>query len=421
MFESIYVGLSGLASFSRNLTVIGNNVSNLNSPGFKASQLQFADLMYAQLGLSRGASGDPMQIGSGVNTGGTRVLFTQGALRETGSQTDVAVQGNGFFVLRAADGKTTYTRDGSFEFGADGMLTSRASGARVGALVGGGLQDVSIAGLRHTLGKPTSTVRLIDNLNVNDTTHDLTVTVVDSSGTNSDVKLVFTNAQTSDGLRIWKVRVQDARGQELKVLDAEGNELKVKDDQGNEHPEGEIRFKGDGSPADGFNTLKFTLRPTGLAATDIVLDFGSPSGISGATSFSSSDSTLKLGSQDGFTSGSLTEAKFDAEGVLVASYSNGQTARGPRLALAFFESPQELEGTGAGVFENRSNQRVTLGNPRSDVFGSVTGGSLESANVDLAQQFSELIVTQRGYQASSQVITATNEMIQQLFDIKGRR
>jgi flagellar hook protein FlgE len=401
MFESIYVGLSGLASFSRNLTVIGNNVSNLNSPGFKATQLQFADLMYAHLGLGGGGSGDPMQVGSGVNTGGTRVLFKQGALRETGSQTDVAVQGNGFFVLRAADGKTTYTRDGSFEFGADGMLTARANGARVGALVGGGLQDVSVAGLRATPGRPTSTVRLIDNLSSGDTTHELTVAVFDAAGTNRDVKLAFTNNSTVTP-RSWL----------LKVSDAAGNELS----------NGEIRFNGDGSPAEGFNSHKFTLQPTGVAPTEITLQFGDPNSFSGTTNFSAgTESTLRLGSQDGFASGSLTEAKFDAEGVLVASYSNGQSSRGPRLALAFFESPQELEVTGAGVFENRTDQRVTLGNPRSSLFGSVTGGSVESANVDLAQQFSELIVTQRGYQASSQVITAANEMIQQLFDIKARR
>jgi flagellar hook protein FlgE len=329
------------------------------------------------------------------------VLFKQGALRETGSQTDVAVQGNGFFVLRAADGKTTYTRDGSFEFGADGMLTARANGARVGALVGGGLQDVSVAGLRATPGRPTSTVRLIDNLSSGDTTHELTVAVFDAAGTNRDVKLAFTNNSTVTP-RSWL----------LKVSDAAGNELS----------NGEIRFNGDGSPAEGFNSHKFTLQPTGVAPTEITLQFGDPNSFSGTTNFSAgTESTLRLGSQDGFASGSLTEAKFDAEGVLVASYSNGQSSRGPRLALAFFESPQELEVTGAGVFENRTDQRVTLGNPRSSLFGSVTGGSVESANVDLAQQFSELIVTQRGYQASSQVITAANEMIQQLFDIKARR
>src|SRR5262245_2749805 len=180
MFESIYVGLSGLASFSRNLTVIGNNVSNLNSPGFKAMQLQFADLMYARLGLGGGGSGEPMQLGSGVKTGGTRGLCKQGALRGTGSPTDVAGQGHGLWGLRSADGKTTYTRDGSFEFGADGMLTSRANGARVGALVGGALQDVSVDGMRATPGRATSTVRLIDNLSQDDASHELTVTVFDS-------------------------------------------------------------------------------------------------------------------------------------------------------------------------------------------------------------------------------------------------
>src|SRR5262245_55648942 len=126
MFESIYVGLTGLASFSRNLTVIGNNVSNLNSAGFKNSQLSFSDLAYrASFSERNDGAGAGVQIGSGVGTGATRVLFTQGNLRDTGNPTDLAVEGNGFFVLRGEAG-TFYTRNGEFEFDADGFLVSRA-------------------------------------------------------------------------------------------------------------------------------------------------------------------------------------------------------------------------------------------------------------------------------------------------------
>jgi flagellar hook protein FlgE len=117
----------------------------------------------------------------------------------------------------------------------------------------------------------------------------------------------------------------------------------------------------------------------------------------------------------------LTKVAFDADGVLVATYSNGKTARSQRLALAFFGSPQELALTGGSAFENRSGQKVTLGNAGDGLFGRIAGGSLEAANVDLAAEFSELIITQRGYQASSQLITTANDMIQQLFDMKTKR
>jgi flagellar hook protein FlgE len=395
MFESIYVGLTGLTSFSRNLSIIGNNISNLNSPGFKATQLQFADLMYASLGAGSG------RHGAGVEAGATRLLFTQGAMRETGAETDLAIDGNGFFVLRS-ERATTYTRAGNFEFDAQGMLVSRTNGARVGGLgAGGGLQDIQIGALRATGGKATSTVRLIDNLSSGDNTHELALTVFDATGAGRELRLAFTNNGAVTP-RSWLLEVRDAAGNALS--------------------NGEIRFNGDGSPAEGFNRHAFTLATPGALGTEIALQFGEPGSFSGVTNFSAGpESTLVLGSQDGFAAGSLTEVSFDAEGVLVASYSNGRTERGVRLALAFFESPQALEATGSGLFENRNGQRVTLGSPRSGPFGAIAGGSLESANVDLAQQFSELIVTQRGYQASSQVITAANEMIQQLFDIKARR
>jgi flagellar hook protein FlgE len=398
MFESIYVGLTGLMSFSRQLTVLGNNVSNLNSTGFKASQLEFSDLMYAR--HPGGNSNASLQLGAGVDAGATYVQFTQGALRDTGNPSDLAINGNGFFVLRA-DGKSVYTRAGNFEFDADGFLVSRTNRARVAALSGGALQDFSIARLRATPAQATSVVRLVDNLSTGDTSHELTATLFDASGTSRDLTLAFTNNNGVEP-RSWLVEVRDAAGSVL--------------------AKGEVRFNGDGSPAEGFNKLAFQLAPAGVPATQVTLDFGEPGSFAGSTEFSAgTDSTLRVASQDGFAAGALTGTQFGADGVVVASYSNGRTAKGPQLALAFFESPQSLEEAGAAMFENRSGQRVELGAPQAGLFGALAAGSLESANVDLAQQFSELIITQRGYQASSQVISAANDMLQQLFDIKAKR
>lgn len=401
MFESIYVGLTGLTTFSRNLTVIGANVANLNTTGYKSTQLSFSDLVYRSFLADRnGVGGAPLQLGSGVGAGGTRIVFSQAELRQTGNATDLAVSGNGFFVLRG-DGGLAYTRSGEFEFGADGFLVSRTTGQRVAGWESGRLTDIGIGALRASPPRATAAVRLIDNLSPGDTSHDVTVSVFDGAGRSQTLTLRLTN-NTGVTPGSWLLEVRDAADALLSS--------------------GEIRFGGDGSPAAGFNTHVFTFAPPGAPASSITLHFGEPGSFAGATGFSAgTESTLRLDTQDGFGAGSLTQASFDADGVLVATYSNGQTARGARLALAFFDALQDLERADGGLFVNASGQSVTYGNPGEGLFGSIAAESVESANVDLAQQFSELIVTQRGYQASSQVIGAANEMIQQLFEIRSRR
>ena len=400
MFESIYIGLTGLSAFSRNLTVIGNNTSNMNSAGFKNTELSFSDLVYRNVfaGTNAGGQGGMTQFGSGVGIDSTRVLFTQGQLTQTGNPGDLAVQGNGFFILRDGD-RTFYTRDGEFEFNADGFLVSRGSGMRVAGLAGGGLQDVSTTSLRASPPHATGKVTLLDNLSTGDSTQDVSVTVFDAAGASHALTITFNNnSATTPGS--WLFDVKDTSG----TLAS-----------------GEVRFNGDGSPASGFNTFSFNLAPPGgVAPSQITLDFGAAGGFSGVTNFSAgADSTLRLGSQDGFAAGQIVSTAFDPDGTVVVSYSNGQSARGQKVALAFFQSPQELEQAGGALFSNPNDVPVQIGAAKSGVFGTLTGGSVVSANIDLAQQFSELFVTQRGYQASSQVITTTNDMIDQLFQATG--
>lgn len=395
MLDTIYVGLTGLTGYSKGLNNISNNVANLNTPGFKGSQLEFTDLFYRYQAWGNGGNGSSYRQGSGVEAGSSSMVFKQGELRATGNDQDVALDGNGLFVLRKGD-QLFYTRAGQFTFDADGYLVSRDNQARVAALNGTDtLRDINISGLRSSAPKATSTVKLAESLSNNDSTFDLpNATIYDGLGSAHTLAVHFDNNKSVTPSS-WLIQVKDGDD----VISS-----------------GEVRYDGNGSVTTGFESHTFTYKPTnGAAPVTVALDFKS------TNNFSSAASTLKIGSQDGYAPGSLTKATFDTDGYLVMTYSNGQTVKQDRLALAWFNQVQGLEQVGSNMLVNSSGQAQLLGNAGQSVFGKVKGGSIELSNVDLAQQFSELIITQRGYQASSQIISAANEMVQQLFDIKGKR
>jgi flagellar hook protein FlgE len=393
MFESIYVGQSGLMGFSKGLNVISNNVANLNTPGFKSSTLQFLDLLYQSQTTGSGQSS--AQIGYGLDTGSTSLNMKQGELRDTGNDLDVAIDGPGFFVLRK-DGQTFYSRAGQFEFDANGYLVEKNSLARVGAMNGGStLQDISINGLRASPPKATSKVTFTGNLSTGGTQHVISsLTVYDALGGAHALQLTFDNNNANQA-GTWKITVADAAGNIAN---------------------GQISFQN-GAPLAGANSFTFAYTPSGASPISITLDFGKDVT---ATS-SGTTSSLAMNTQDGYATGALTKTTFDANGFLTLTYSNNQTAKYDQMALAWFNNIQELKLEGGNLFTNRSEQEVTYGAPGTSLFGKIQAGRVELSNVDLTQQFSDLIITQRGYQASSQVISAANEMMQQLFDIKARR
>ena len=404
MLDSIYIGMSGLTGFSKNLSLIGNNVANLNTVGFKTQQMQFADLFYRTSFGDGSAPGGEQQLalGSGLGTAGTQRVFKQGELRATGNDLDAAIDGSGFFVLRK-DGEVFYSRAGQFSFDADGVLVN-GGGLRVAALVGDALQDINIRGERSNPGKATGRVEFVGLLNSNlSSTTPYTVqgvSVFDRLGRTYTGSVVFTNnGSVTPGS--WFVEVRDQAGQR-----AGG---------------GEIRFNGDGTPAAGFNSVAFQLAPAGAEASTVELYFGDPGTGGAARSLSASASDLRVDRQDGFGVGALLKASFDATGQLVLGYSNGQTVRLDKLALATFDDLQSLTQVEGSLFRAGPTEAASYGSAGSGPFGKLVAARVELGNVDLAQEFSDLIVTQRGYQASSQVISTANELIQQLFDLRARR
>lgn len=395
MLDSIYIGMTGLMGFSKGLNTIGNNVANLNTIGFKGSQLSFNDLYYRYTDFgSEDNQSSPYAQGSGVATGASSIRFAAGQTSQTSGDLDVAVDGNGFFILNE-NGKTVYTRAGQFAIDAAGYLTSKDDGAKVYGMSGDGLAEINLDGLRSNPPKATSTIKLQNSLSVSDSTFNVSnVTVYDSLGLKHTMTLSMVNDSANTSGR-WTYTLKE-------------NAVTV--------ASGEVRYSGSGSPSAGYETSSFTFTPVdGATPSTVTLDF------SNSNSFSSATSTLSIASQDGYGAGYLTKTTLDSSGFLQLTYSNSQTAKGQQVALAWFDNLSALQAEGGKRFVQFGDATRILGAPGEVSLGALKPGYLELSNVDLAKEFSELIVVQRGYQASSQIISAANEMLQQLGDIRGKR
>lgn len=391
MLDSIHVGMTGLLGYSRGLRVIGNNTANMNTPGYKSATLQFTDLFYAN--FTTGAEGRT-QLGQGLGTAGTTLDFRAGDLRQTSNEFDLGVDGDGFFVLRDAQGRTRYTRAGQFAFDEQGRFVSRIDKSEVMGLdAAGNAAQISIAGMRAIAGKATGSVRLTGNLS--STTPEQTVgsvKVYDAMGGEHTLSVKFTNTGTTTP-NSWNVQLLDGQS--------------VAGEAG-------LVF-ADGKPTAETARLAFTYTPAGQPGQALTLDLSSD-----VTSFASGNlSTIAMTSQDGNAPGQLTKVTFDGKGALVATYSNGLTAEGARLLLARFTTPDAVEDLGSNQFAEANGIAWLRGVAGDGAFGQVKAGVLEVSNVDLSREFSELVVLQRGYQASSQVVSTANEMLQELFQMKG--
>lgn len=399
MFTSIYTGMSGLMAYSKGLDVISNNVTNLNTPGFKGSDLMFRDIFYrysALGGNQRDSAAE--QMGNGVLGNGTSLRFAQGDLQDTGNALDVAIDGNGMFILRSASGQQ-YSRAGQFDFDQDGYLVDRTTGARIGGLSGAGVTDININGMRVRPAVATSQIEFHNNLSPGSANHAVNnISVIDAVGAQHTLNFAFTN-NNSVTPGSWLINVTNASGATI------ASAL-------------EIRFQGNGSPASGFNEVGFTYQPSGADAQQINLFFGESGSFTGATSFSAgTTSDLSVDSQDGRSAGALLDVNFEADGSLTLNYSNGEEANGGRLALAWFDDLQSLNQVGKAQFEATESASIRIAGPTEELMGRIVGSNIEVSNVDLTREFTDLIIMQRGYQASSQVISASNEMLQQLIDI----
>lgn len=390
MIGPIFVAVSGMRGHERALSVISNNVANMNTPGFRGSTVTFTDVFFGgQSGSSTGRTAG----GGGLDAARTFLDLRPGEPSQTDRSLDASLDGEGFFVLQDENGEIRYTRAGRFELDSDGVLVAAGTQRRVMSRDGAGnLVPMSIADLRANPPRATSEVTF-EGILASGATAERTIdplVVFDTLGAKHTLRVVF-RVDAASPVDDWNVTVFEGSTQ---------------------IGTGVLEFIGP-EPAAGSSPLRLTLALQGVAPAEIAFNFDAVTPLPGQ------QSTLSVAKQDGFAPGLKTGEAFDERGVLRITYSNGQTVDGPRLVLARITDEGGLVEHGDSLFGYRGSQPVDFREAGDDL--RVRGQSLELSNVDLTQQFSELILMQRGYQASSQVITTANDMLQELLQMRGGR
>lgn len=409
MMRSLFAGVSGLRNHQVKLDVIGNNIANVNTLAFKASRVTFKEA-YAQIvqGASRpsGAATEvaggtnPIQIGLGMQIGSIDQLFTQGNLEATGVTTDLAIEGDSFFVV--SDGSQRYfTRSGAFQLDATGRLVASTNGFVVqGRMAQNGVLSDSITDIRLPFGQrspaaATQNVSIGGNLRADAPDGEVrqsAITVFDAQGNPHELTITF----TKNGDNTWNYAVD--------VLDPGGVSVAT--------GSGTVTFDASGNLA-----TPATAPTINVAGTDITLDFGEPGSISGLSQFASA-STAVAREQDGYTSGDLERISISPTGEITGAFTNGVTLTLGQIALADFNNPGGLIRTGDNMYSVSPNSGApVLGFAGEGSQSHIISGALEMSNVDLAQEFTSMITAQRGFQSNARVISTSDEMLQELVNL----
>ncbi len=391
MLRSLFSGISGLRAHQQMMDVTGNNIANINTTGYKTAQTTFEDTL-SQLvraaGAPQGGVGgtNPAQIGLGVRLGAIVNNFAQGAAQTTGRNTDMMINGDGFFVVQEA-GQELYTRNGSFSFDTTGNLVTEDGGIVQGWSAVNGVvnTNASVGPIQLPMGtllppKATANVKVGGNLpgdTTNPTPIVTSITTYDAQGNQVTLSASFTKVTPTQ----WSVTLTD------------------------------------GGVSAGPNTLDFapdgsTPTPTSMTVNGVNVD------LSGVTSFAG-QSTVGALTQDGSAAGSLQSFTIAQDGTLTGVFSNGLKQTLAQVALANFSNPTGLEKAGNSSYRTTANSgNAQLGIAGTAGRGLLQQGALEMSNVDLAQEFTNLVIAERGFQANSRVITTSDEILQDLVNIK---
>jgi flagellar hook protein FlgE len=414
MFTSFSTALSALSAFSTAIDVTGNNLANLNTVGFKTSEVSFHDLVTQSMGVGLGST----QVGFGVGTPTTEALFTQGAIQTTGGAMDAAIQGDGFFLVQGSDGATEFTRAGNFQTDSNGNLETATGESVEGWTLTNGVLDTNappsaITIPTGTLQPPVVTKNISFNLNLNaaatagsaNGTFATSVTVYDSLGNSHVVTATFTEDPATPGQWDYSLAIPDAD-----LANPPGTPLT-----------GSINFNSSGiltTPAATDPAPQLAI--TGLAdgAADMTVNWNLYNGTTPDITQFAQSSSVSAVTQDGAASAQLTTVAIGTSGQIVAQFSNGQQTVVGQLAMATIRNPDSLLAVGDNNYELSSTSALpAVGLPGTGGRGTVQGGAVESSTVDIATEFTNLIVYQRGYEANSKIVNAVDELSQTTIEL----
>lgn len=461
MMRSMFSGVSGLRAHQTRMDVIGNNVANVNTVGFKSGRVTFGEIFSQTLkgagapDASTGRGGtNPMQVGLGIGVNGVDTIMTRGSLQRTDNPTDLSIEGDGFFVLKSGTGTYNFTRAGNFGVDKLGNLVSgsglNVQGWQVYTPNSDGTytfdtekpieainlySDAHNGNKRVIAAKATANAILAGNLDSSKApmsgSTDLTtkpatppatpqfsvpMTVYDNLGNpykiNVNFSKLYVDSTTNPASPVtsWYWNITDPSGLSSEISGTAAD--------------GVIEFDANGKIlADDASTagaapsvVNISCVPAGTVGTDpftVKLDFNK-------VSMFAADSSVKPTNVDGYPTGNLVTFNIGSDGIITGIYSNGQQQPLGMVALASFENPAGLQKVGDNMYIPTTNsgdfkKAVKAG---AEGVGTLNPGTLEMSNVDLSKEFTDMIVTQRGFQANSRIITTSDEMLQELVNLK---
>ena len=417
---SFSASLSGLNANQQKLSVIGNNLANLNTIAFKASTVSFSDLVSQSIG---GTSQDPMQVGLGVATGAISPNFAQGGVENTGIATNGAIQGTGFFIV-GDSAHRAYTRAGNFSFDANGQLTTpdgqpvqgyTAVNATTGLIDATGQpSDIVIPPGVLRAPVPTTSFGTVLNLDANaavGTTFTSSAQIYDALGVAHVVTVNFAKTATNAWSYTVTVPGADVQG------GTAGTPSSIATGSLTFNNTGKLSQVNAGAAAD--VAITSPTWANGAAPTNFSWDLLDTNGTTSITSYaapSATSSTTQNGSPTGAVSSIIT---INSSGQLIASFGIGRTVTVGQLALATFNNPQGLVKLGTNLYsESEASGIPSVGVAGSGGRGTLIGSALEQSNVDIATEFTQMILAQRGYQANSKIITVADELLVDTLNLK---
>ena len=418
--RSLSAGVTGLRNHTTMMDVIGNNVANINTVGFKSSRITFGELFSQTLrGATQSTSSsggtNPVQVGLGASIMSVDTIFKQGVIEATGNDSDLAIEGSGLFIVKRG-GKTAYTRAGAFERDSAGLLVMKGNGAVVqGKLAdnqgvippGASLTDIKIDVGRKSAPKATDTVKFAGNLDASAATYVPAAAgppaVAESGGKASAAMSVFDSLGNKHAVTVTLTKNATANRWDYAVTNATGTSLGT----------GNLTFNTDGSINTGSPAVIPPVALTnGASNLSISLDFSNLTQTQG-------NSSVTPREVNGYGSGEMSAWSIDQNGVITASFTNGQLLKLGQIVLAEPNNPAGLTRMGDGMFDLSPNSgTAAIIAPGGESRSRILPGSLEQSNVDLPEEFTKMIIAQRGFQANSRIITSSDEILNEVVNLK---